>query len=582
VSNASEIFQLDIAEIIEGVEGAANAQDDIILVWGDAKEVHNQRLHEVLSRIKDSGLKLNRKKCQFCVTQITFLGHVLSGDGVDADPRKISAIIDMPVPQNKTELQRFLGMCNYLAKFIPDLASVTAPLRCLLEKDTPWHFEAEQENAVKRLKEMVTSAPVLKYFNPKDPIKVTSDSSKFGLGAVLEQREEGKWKPVAFASRSLTQSEQNYAQIEKETLSVVCSCEKLKEYLYGQHFVVENDHQPLKAIFSKPLIKAPARIQRFLLRLQPYMFTFKFVPGKDIPVADTLSRAFLDVSNPEIPESELNCFVHMINDQGTISKSKLSEFATETSKDPDLQKLKNCVLNGWPDKARQVDPAVRPYYSFRDEITLYEDVLLKCDRIIVPSSLRDEMRQKIHHGHHGIEKCKARARSTLYWPGMISEIVDIVSKCDACVENRNYQPSEKLIPHEAPSTPWEKVGTDLFQLKNKDYLIVVDYTSKYFEVSALPNTLASTVVQHTKSTFARFGIPKTVVSDNGPQYSSHQYKTFAKEWGFQHDTSSPRYPKSNGFVERAIQTVKKTIKKALKSGDDPCLALLCITFNSWN
>ena len=207
--------------------------------------------------------------------------------------------------------------------------------------------------------------------------------------------------------------------------------------------------------------------------------------------------------------------------------------------------------------ARQVDPAVRPYYSFRDEITLYEDVLLKCDRIIVPSSLQDEMRQKIHHGHLGIEKCKAHARSTLYWPGMISEIIDTVSKCDACVENRNYQPSEKLIPHEVPSTPWEKVRTDLFQLKNKDYLTVVDYTSTYFEVSALPNTLASTVVQHTKSILARFGIRKTVVSDNGPQYSSHQYKTFAKEWGFQHDTSSPRYPKSKGFVERAIQTVKK-------------------------
>jgi hypothetical protein len=153
-------------------------------------------------------------------TQITFLGHVLSADGVDADPRlKISPIIDMPIPQNKTELQRFLGMRNYLAKFIPDFASVTAPFRCLLEKDIPWHFQAEQENAVIGLKEMVTSAPVLKYFNPKDPIKVTSDSSKFGLGAVLEQREEGKWKPVAYASRSLTQSEQNYAQIEKETLS---------------------------------------------------------------------------------------------------------------------------------------------------------------------------------------------------------------------------------------------------------------------------------------------------------------------------------------------------------------------------
>ena len=210
---------------------------------------------------------------------------MLSGEGVYADPRKIFAIIDMPVPKNKVELQRFLGMCNYLGKFIPDLANVTAPLYCLLEKDVPWHFEAEQENAVKKLKEMVTSAPVLKYFSPKDPVKVTCDASKLGLGAVLQQKEEGQWKPVAFASRSLTQSEQIYAQIEKETLSVLFACEKFKDYLYEQNFVVENDHQPLKAIFSKPLNKAPARIQRFLLRLHPYMFTFKFVPGKDIPVA---------------------------------------------------------------------------------------------------------------------------------------------------------------------------------------------------------------------------------------------------------------------------------------------------------
>ena len=122
----------------------------------------------------------------------------------------------------------------------------------------------------------------------------------------------------------------------------------------------------------------------------------------------------------------------------------------ETSKDPTLKKLKDYVLNGWPNNKSQVDPAVRPYFSFRDEITIYQDVLLKGDRIIVPTTLRNEMRQKIHHGHLGIEKCKARARSTLYWPGMANEIVDIVSNCDACMENRNYQTSEELIPHEIP------------------------------------------------------------------------------------------------------------------------------------
>ena len=241
-----------------------------------------------------------------------------------------------------------------------------------------------------------------------------------------------------------------------------------------------------------------------------------------------------------------------------------------------LRMLKDYVLNGWSDNRKQVDSTVRPYYNVRDEITLYQDVLLKGDRIVVPPSLREEMRQKIHFGHLGVEKCKARTRSTLYWPGMINEIVDILSNCGGCMETRNYQACEELIPHDVPSNPWEKVGTDLFQRKGKDCLIVVDYTSKYFEVSVLSNTLASTVIQHTKSIFARFGVPKIVVSDNGPQYSSHEYKKFAKDWGFYHNTSSPKYPNSNGLVERAIQTVKKTIKKALKNGDDPCLALLSL------
>ena len=155
------------------------------------------------------------------------------------------------------------------------------------------------------------------------------------------------------------------------------------------------------------------------------MFTFKFVPGKDIPVADTLSRAFINDSSPEIPEHEFNCFVHVINDHDTISNLKLSQFTVETSKDPVLKKLKDHVLNGCPNYRKQVDSAVRPYYNVRDEITLYQDVLLKGDRIIVPSSLHEEMCQKIHLGHLGIEKCKARARPTLFWPGMINEIVDV-------------------------------------------------------------------------------------------------------------------------------------------------------------
>ncbi len=175
--------------------------------------------------------------------------------------------------------------------------------------------------------------------------------------------------------------------------------------------------------------------------------------------------------------------------------------------------------------------------------------------------MRAEMKKSLHTGHIGIEKTKARARETMYWPNINSEIADLIQNCATCQEYQNQHSSEPALKHDIPDTPWTKVGTDLFTLRNKDYVIVADYTSKYFDISQLENTEASTVVMHTKRIFSKFGIPKLVFSDNGPQYTSSDYKKFAREWDFQHDTSSPEYPQSNGFIERTIQTLKKHSRK---------------------
>ena len=175
--------------------------------------------------------------------------------------------------------------------------------------------------------------------------------------------------------------------------------------------------------------------------------------------------------------------------------------------------------------------------------------------------MRQEMGTKIHAGHLGIEKSRARAREVLFWPGMSTEITDMIGNCSICLEYRNKQQKEHFIPHEIPDQPWIKIGVDLFNLKNKNYLLVVDYHSKFFEVCLLADTSSSTIVTHMKSIFARQGIPKIVVSDNGPQFSSYGFATFAKQWDFKHVTSSPTYPQSNGMAEQTAQTVKNLIKK---------------------
>ena len=335
----------------------ANCQDDI-LIWGDSIEQLRERTTQVFKSVQTHGLKLNRAKCQFEKTEVTFLGHLITDKGVEADPSKVEAIKDMSNPTTKKELQRFLGMITYLGKFIPNLADHTQPLRKLLAKDILWSFDQPQKEAVIKLKEMITTSPVLRFYDSTLPTRVSSDASITGLGAVLEQKYENNWYPVAYGSRSLGKSEQNYCQIESEILSIVYATQKFHNYVYGTRFQVYNDHLPLKSIFQKSITKAPPRIQRFLLRLMRYDFEMYYVPGLELEVADTLSRASLSDDEPEIPSKEMNCYVHMIANEYSISESLRKKIVTETSNDAPLKLLKKYIMNGWPSLRKEIEPEV--------------------------------------------------------------------------------------------------------------------------------------------------------------------------------------------------------------------------------
>ena len=184
------------------------------------------------------------------------------------------------------------------------------------------------------------------------------------------------------------------------------------------------------------------------------------------------------------------------------------------------------------------------------------------------------MKARIHEGHLGIEKCKARARETMFWPDINSEITEMVQRCGACIATRVYQQKEPLISHEIPAKQWQKVGTDLFHFKNNDYPVIVDYFSNFPEIALLKSTTSSSIITHMKSIFARHGIPETVISDNGPQFASKEFAEFASTWEFCHITSSPRYPKANGMAERTVQTIKKLLEKSDMKNEDPYLAIL--------
>lgn len=184
------------------------------------------------------------------------------------------------------------------------------------------------------------------------------------------------------------------------------------------------------------------------------------------------------------------------------------------------------------------------------------------------------MLKLVHEGQWRMEKCKRLAREELYWPGMHRDIVTSVQNCEVCQRHRYQQPKEPMKPHDKPMEPWGKVGMDLFQLKDKDYLLLMDYHSNYPEFVLLSNTTTEQVIAQTKAIFARHGIPVTVIIGNGPQFTSQSFKDLARNYGFEHLTSSPLYPQSNGIAEKEVQIVKRLLKKATETGEDPYLAVL--------
>ena len=405
-------------------------------------------------------------------------------------------------------------------------------------------------------------------FDPTRETTVSADASRYGLGAVLIQRQpEGDMKPVAYISRSLTPTEQRYAQIEKEALAFTWACERFSDYLIGLEFTIETDHKPLVPLFNtKNLDELPVRVQRFRMRMMRFLFSICHVPGKKLVVADTLSRAPLDrvTDSDQTLQQDVDAFVNHIIQSLPVTEHRLGEIRQRQQQDEVCRLVMQYYWSGWPNK-KKLPEIMRPYASVSAELSVEKGLLLRGSRIIIPSALRQDILTRLHTGHQGIMKCRERARQSVWWPGLSAHLLQMIKNCQTCCKEQS-QPAEPLITSEVPELPFQKIGTDLFEWEKRIYLLLVDYYSRYIEIALLNRPTAVEVIAHMKSIFARHGIPELVISYNGPQYS---FSEFANEYQFQHVTSSPLYPQSNGEAERAV----KTIKGLLKKETDPYLAL---------
>ena len=235
-----------------------NITDDI-LIYGvgatdeEARADHDRKLEDLLKRCREHGIALNKEKLRLRINEVTFMGHVFTNKGLKIDPEKARAVLEMPRPVDAEGIQRLNGFVNYRAKFLPQLAQVMEPLRRLTRPNVDFLWTDKQENALKEVKRLVTAARVLAYFDHNLELEVQCDASKSGLGAALLQQ----GRPIAYASRALTPTEQHYVQIEKEMLAIVFALEKFNHYTYGRQVKVQSDHKPLESILRKPLASAP-------------------------------------------------------------------------------------------------------------------------------------------------------------------------------------------------------------------------------------------------------------------------------------------------------------------------------------
>ncbi|XP_063962569.1 uncharacterized protein K02A2.6-like [Lytechinus pictus] len=572
LSTAPEEFQRRLNLVLEGLEGVRCVADDILVFGkGESEEEairdHDKKVRALMNRCRERNVKLNIEKAKLKVKEVSYIGHTISAEGLKPDPKKVEAVLKMPNPTDVAGVQRFIGFVNYLSKFLPGLSDLCEPLRKLTQKDVTWWWAEVHDRAVTEIKKLVTAEPVLQYYDPSKELTLQADASDTGLGAALMQ--EGR--PVAFASRALTDTETRYAQIEKELLAVVFGLQRFHVYTYGRPVSVQSDHKPLEIITTKPLHLAPKRLQRMLVRMHTYDVVIRYKPGKEMYLADTLSRAYLQSGKTdEMRELEtVNLAMHI-----PVSQPLLTEIREATKRDETMQRLQEIIKQGWPNDKKDVEPDLVSYFHVRDELSTENDLIFRGERLVIPKAMRREMTLQIHDSHIGVNGCLRRARECMYWPGMSSQLKDFVQNCETCQEYGKEQPKETLKPHDVPERPWAKVGADLFQLDGRHYLITVDYFSGYWEVDYLEKTLATNVISKLKGQFARFGIPDQLVTDNGPQFTADEFKRFARKWQFEHTTSSPHYPQSNGKAESSVKVAKSLLKKAKTAGSDPYLSLL--------
>ena len=544
LKNSSAIFQQVMEHnVLKGLPNVMAYQDDVV-IHGKTEANLQKNLNAVLGRLKEKNVTINVQKCVECTQTLNFLGRTITPEGISPQKEIVDRIVNLTAPTTRKELQSVLGLIGYYRPFIDHYSDKVQQMQASLSaQEFEWSEECERE--FRDIKNQLTKQPILSPYSLDLPVEVTTDASLHSVAAVLSQDQ----KPVLFISKKLSESQSRWSNIEREAYAIVWSLMRLRQFLLGRKFTLMTDHKPLVYIFA-PDKEIPthmsARIGRWAIKIMAFDFNISYKPGVMIPHVDALSRL------PDCRESEVvfNLEEEIPNMAESTVKDKIRNASRE---DKQVIRIKKMIRTGNWSKSCKAD---WQFKRARQALTVQEEMIFNGTQIFVPVSLRRMILKEAHDTHMGELQQFRKMQQLFWWPGMRSDVGSFVKTCMMCQQQRKVKAHHTTQWIEAE--PWERLHIDWAYIQGHgNVLIIVDASTNYIDAIPCPNRSNLTVKRCLSRIFSLFGYPKTVVSDNAPEFLA--LRNWLERQGVNVKNSPTYHPQSNGQAERAVGTIKRSL-----------------------
>ena len=606
LTQAPAYFQMLVNKVLEGLEFAFGYLDDI-LIYSRNMDEHLQHVRILFERMRQADLKLTKRKCNFLKAHVQYLGHYISGQGLEPIPEKLESLQQMPAPTDLTEVRKFLGFVGYYRKFIPKYSDIARPLTNLTRKDNPFEWSPACQIAFEMLKEYLLKEPILKYPKTDQPYILYTDASKYAWAGVLTQsynyKEEEKefviHHPITYVSGLFKGPQLNWAALTKEAYAIYMVARKLDYYLRDAETTIRSDHLPLKSFLLKNTKND--KVNNWGVELaSKYTLKFEYVKGIKNTLADTMSRLVtLDpdimlVIEPEGYQFGKQIESHKENNVQDVALISLAPMASVPKSTDPMNPIPDKDILHWgispeeiikrqeKDKfcqnirrriTKEGPKAVYPYYLEEGLLMRYvEDNKQRFEAIVVPRELSTIALKLAHDdlGHNGSTRTYMILRRNYYWKGLRPDIVKYVKKCTLCRKHNSASPKYNKGTFQAPGAPMDFISMDLIRefhppssKGNKYALTVICMLSGWTWCIPIPDKTAPIVIEaYLKHIHHVFGPSRKILSDNGTEFNNKLFEMVAKELGVEHKIYSPPYrPQSNGRIEGFHAFLKTCLAK---------------------